>query len=82
MDVLLWIVFGVVVGMVAKFLTPGPNSGGLITTTILGIVGAVFGAWIGQDLGFYGPGQVAGFIMAVVGAVIVLGVHHLITSRR
>jgi uncharacterized membrane protein YeaQ/YmgE (transglycosylase-associated protein family) len=82
MDVLLWIVFGLVVGMVAKFLMPGPNSGGLIMTTFLGMVGAVLGAWIGRDLGFYGAGQVAGFVMAVVGAVVVLGVYHLITSRR
>ena len=82
MDVLLWIVFGLVVGMVAKFLMPGPNPGGLIMTTILGIVGAVLGAWIGRALGFYGAGQAAGFVMAVIGAIIVLGVYHFITSRR
>jgi uncharacterized membrane protein YeaQ/YmgE (transglycosylase-associated protein family) len=82
MDVLLWIVFGLVVGLVAKFLMPGPNPGGLIMTTILGIVGAVLGAWIGRALGFYGPGQAAGFVMAVIGAIIVLGAYHFLTSRR
>ena len=82
MDILLWILFGLVVGVVAKFLMPGPNPGGLIMTTILGIVGAVVGAWIGRVLGFYGPGQPAGFIMAVIGAVVVLGVYHFVTSRR
>jgi uncharacterized membrane protein YeaQ/YmgE (transglycosylase-associated protein family) len=82
MDILLWILFGLVVGVVAKFLMPGPNPGGLIMTTILGIVGAVVGAWIGRVLGFYGAGQPAGFIMAVIGAVVVLGVYHFVTSRR
>jgi uncharacterized membrane protein YeaQ/YmgE (transglycosylase-associated protein family) len=82
MDILLWILFGLVVGVVAKFLMPGPNPGGLIMTTILGIVGAVVGAWIGRALGFYGAGQPAGFIMAVIGAIIVLGVYHFVTSRR
>jgi uncharacterized membrane protein YeaQ/YmgE (transglycosylase-associated protein family) len=82
MDVLLWILFGLVVGVVAKFLMPGPNPGGLIITTILGIVGAVVGAWIGRVLGFYGAGQPAGFVMAVIGAVVVLGVYHFVTSRR
>ena len=82
MDILLWILFGLVVGVVAKFLMPGPNPGGLIMTTILGIVGAVVGAWIGRVLGFYGAGQPAGFIMAVIGAIVVLAVYHFVTSRR
>jgi uncharacterized membrane protein YeaQ/YmgE (transglycosylase-associated protein family) len=82
MEVLLWILFGLVVGVVAKFLMPGPNPGGLIMTTILGIVGALVGAWIGRVLGFYGPGQPAGFVMAVIGAILVLAVYHFATSRR
>jgi uncharacterized membrane protein YeaQ/YmgE (transglycosylase-associated protein family) len=82
MDILLWILFGLVVGVVAKFLMPGPNPGGLVMTTVLGIVGAVVGAWIGRVLGFYGSGQPAGFVMAVIGAIIVLGVYHFVTSRR
>lgn len=82
MEILIWILFGLVVGVVAKFLMPGPNPGGFIMTTILGIVGAVVGAWIGRALGFYGAGQPAGFIMAVIGAVLVLGVYHFVTSRR
>jgi uncharacterized membrane protein YeaQ/YmgE (transglycosylase-associated protein family) len=81
MDILLWILFGLVVGVVAKFLMPGPNPGGLIMTTILGIVGAVVGAWIGRVLGFYGAGQPAGFVMAVIGAILVLVVYHFVTSR-
>ena len=81
MEILLWILFGLVVGVVAKFLLPGPNPGGLIMTTVLGIVGAVVGAWIGRVLGFYAPGQPAGFVMAVIGAIVVLGVYHFVTSR-
>jgi uncharacterized membrane protein YeaQ/YmgE (transglycosylase-associated protein family) len=82
MEILVWILFGLVVGVVAKFLMPGPNPGGLIMTTALGIVGALVGAWIGRVLGFYGPGQPVGFVMAVIGAIIVLFVYHLVTSRR
>jgi uncharacterized membrane protein YeaQ/YmgE (transglycosylase-associated protein family) len=82
MDILIWIIFGLVVGVVAKFLMPGPNPGGLVMTTVLGIVGAVVGAWIGRVLGFYGPGQPAGFVMAVIGAVVVLAIYHFVTSRR
>jgi uncharacterized membrane protein YeaQ/YmgE (transglycosylase-associated protein family) len=81
MDILLWILFGLVVGVVAKFLMPGPNPGGLIMATILGIVGAVVGAWIGRALGFYGAGQPAGFVMAVIGAILVLVVYHFVRSR-
>jgi uncharacterized membrane protein YeaQ/YmgE (transglycosylase-associated protein family) len=81
MDILIWILFGLVVGVVAKFVMPGRNGGGLIVTTVLGIVGAVVGAWIGRGLGFYGPGQPAGFVMAVIGAILVLVVYHFVTSR-
>ena len=79
MHILIWILFGLVVGVVAKFLMPGPNPGGLIMTTVLGIVGAVLGAWIGRLLGFYREGQPAGFIMAVIGAIIVLAIYHFVT---
>ena len=81
MHFLIWIVFGLIVGVVAKMLMPGPNPGGIITTILLGIVGAMVGGWIGHALGFYQPGQSAGFIMAVIGAIVVLAVFHFVTSR-
>jgi uncharacterized membrane protein YeaQ/YmgE (transglycosylase-associated protein family) len=81
MHFLLWILFGLIVGVVAKMLMPGPNPGGFIMTILLGIVGAMVGGWIGHALGFYQPGQPAGFIMAVIGAIIVLAVFHFVTSR-
>ena len=77
-----WIVFGLVVGAVAKLLMPGRDGGGFIITTILGIVGALIGGYIGQALGLYGPGDAAGFLMALVGAVILLAIYRLTTRRR
>jgi uncharacterized membrane protein YeaQ/YmgE (transglycosylase-associated protein family) len=81
MDILIWIIFGLVVGVVAKFLMPGHDPGGFILTTVLGIVGALLGGWLGRTLGFYGPGEPAGFILAVVGAVIVLFVYRMTAGR-
>jgi uncharacterized membrane protein YeaQ/YmgE (transglycosylase-associated protein family) len=80
MDILLWIVFGLVVGVVAKFVMPGRDPGGMIVTIVLGIVGALLGGWIGRALGMYQPGQPAGFIMAVIGAIVVLAVYRLAFS--
>jgi uncharacterized membrane protein YeaQ/YmgE (transglycosylase-associated protein family) len=82
MDILLWIVFGLVVGVVAKFLMPGRDPGGIILTIVLGIVGALVGGWIGRALGFYAEGEPAGFLMAVVGAVVVLLLYRLIVPTR
>ena len=80
MDILIWIVFGLVVGVVAKFVMPGRDPGGIIVTIVLGIVGALLGGWIGRALGMYQPGQPAGFVMAVIGAIVVLAVYRLAFS--
>ena len=82
MDILLWIVFGLVVGIIAKFLMPGPDPGGMVVTIVLGIVGALLGGWIGRALGVYQPGQPAGFIMAVIGAIVVLAIYRLAFAGR
>lgn len=77
------IVIGFLAGVVAKFIMPGSNEpSGFILTTILGIVGAVVATYLGQSMGWYAPGQGAGFIGAVVGAVIVLLVWGMATGRR
>ena len=81
MGILGWIVFGLVVGAVAKLLMPGRDGGGIIITTVLGIVGALIGGFIGQALGLYGPGDAAGFLMALVGAVIVLAIYRVTVGR-
>jgi uncharacterized membrane protein YeaQ/YmgE (transglycosylase-associated protein family) len=82
MDILLWIVFGLVVGLVAKLIMPGPDPGGIILTGVLGIVGALLGGWIGRLFGLYREGDAVGFLMAVVGAVVVLGLYRLAMPTR
>ena len=67
------IVVGFVAGVIAKWLSPGPNNpSGFILTTVLGIIGAAIATWIGQAIGHYRPDQGAGFITATIGAVVVL----------
>ncbi|PYM16921.1 MAG: GlsB/YeaQ/YmgE family stress response membrane protein [Candidatus Rokuibacteriota bacterium] len=82
MDVLLWIVFGLVVGIVAKLLMPGRDPGGIVITIILGIVGAMLGGWIGRVMGLYREGEAAGFLMAVVGAIVILALYRLVLPGR
>jgi uncharacterized membrane protein YeaQ/YmgE (transglycosylase-associated protein family) len=77
MDILLWIAFGLIVGIVAKFVMPGRDPGGMVVTIVLGIVGAMLGGWIGRALGMYQVGQPVGFIMAVIGAVVILAIYRL-----
>ena len=72
MSWILIIVIGFIVGLIAKFLTPGRDVGGFIVTTLVGIGGSVLASWAGQTMGWYAPGQPAGFIAAVIGAVVLL----------
>ena len=65
-----WIIFGLIVGIVGKFLMPGRDPGGFIVTILLGIAGALLGGFVGRALGFYNEGEPAGFFMAVIGAII------------
>jgi uncharacterized membrane protein YeaQ/YmgE (transglycosylase-associated protein family) len=76
------IVIGFIAGLVAKFLMPGRDPGGFIITTLLGIVGAVVASYLGQAVGWYRAGEGAGFIGAVVGAVIVLAIYRFAVGRR
>ncbi len=80
---ILWvIIIGFVAGIIARFLAPGPNNpAGFILTTILGIVGAFAATFIGQAVGWYGPNQGAGFIGAIVGAVVILAVWHALVRN-
>jgi uncharacterized membrane protein YeaQ/YmgE (transglycosylase-associated protein family) len=80
--VLSWILFGLVVGIVAKLLTPGRDPGGFILTTLLGIAGALIGGFVGRTLGFYGPNQAAGFVTSVLGAIILLLIYRFISRPR
>jgi uncharacterized membrane protein YeaQ/YmgE (transglycosylase-associated protein family) len=82
MSIIWAIIIGFIVGLVAKFLMPGRDAGGFFVTALLGIVGALVATFLGQAMGFYGPGENAGFIASVIGAIIVLFVYHLVTGRR
>ncbi|HYS84946.1 MAG TPA: GlsB/YeaQ/YmgE family stress response membrane protein [Bradyrhizobium sp.] len=83
MSILWTIIIGFLAGVIAKFIMPGDNEpSGFILTAILGIVGAFVATYLGQALGWYGPGQGAGLIGAVVGAVIVLFVYGMVAGGR
>lgn len=83
MGILWTIVIGFVAGVIAKFIMPGKNEpSGFILTTILGIVGAVLATWLGQAVGWYNADEGAGFIGAIVGAIIVLAIWGFIARRR
>jgi uncharacterized membrane protein YeaQ/YmgE (transglycosylase-associated protein family) len=77
-----WIVFGLVVGAIAKLVMPGRDPGGFIVTILLGIVGAVLGGWIGRTMGMYGPNEPAGFIMALIGAIVLLAIYRMSVGRK
>jgi uncharacterized membrane protein YeaQ/YmgE (transglycosylase-associated protein family) len=79
--VLGWIFFGLIVGVIAKLLMPGRDPGGIIVTMALGIAGALFGGFIGRALGWYGPNDNAGFLMSLLGAVLLLGLYRLFVRR-
>lgn len=82
MSILWTLLIGFVVGLVARFLKPGRQKLGFILTTVLGIVGAFVGSFLGQTLGLYQPGEAAGFIMSVIGAIIVLVIWGLVSKGK
>lgn len=78
----LWaIVVGLIAGLVAKLLMPGRDPGGIIVTVLLGIGGALLATWLGRAVGWYGTDESAGFIGAVVGAVLILVLYRVIAGR-
>jgi uncharacterized membrane protein YeaQ/YmgE (transglycosylase-associated protein family) len=81
MSILGWILFGFVVGLIARAVMPGRDPLGLVGTTVLGIIGALLAGWMGQALGLYTADDGAGFIAATLGAIIVLGVYYMIVGR-
>jgi uncharacterized membrane protein YeaQ/YmgE (transglycosylase-associated protein family) len=82
MSILGWILFGLVIGALAKLVMPGRDPGGIIITMLLGIAGAVIGGFVGRAMGFYGPGETAGWIMSFFGAVLLLVIYRLFVGRR
>lgn len=82
MSILGWILFGFVVGLIARAIMPGRDPLGLVGTTVLGILGALLAGWLGQAFGWYAPNEAAGFVSATVGAIIVLAIYYSIVGRR
>lgn len=80
--ILMTIIIGFLVGIVAKFLKPGKDPGGFIITILLGIAGSFISTFIGKTLGWYQPGQTAGFIGSVVGAIILLVIYGMVTKKK
>ena len=76
-----WILIGLVAGAIAKAIMPGRDPGGCLVTILLGIAGAVLAGFLGQAIGWYQPGQGAGFVAAVVGAVLILFFYRLFARR-
>jgi uncharacterized membrane protein YeaQ/YmgE (transglycosylase-associated protein family) len=81
MSILGWIFFGLIVGIIGKLLMPGRDPGGFIITTILGIVGALVGGFLGRALGLYREGDPVGFVMAVIGSIILLVLYRMFATR-
>lgn len=82
LGILGWIVFGLIIGAVAKLIMPGKDPGGIVVTMLLGIVGAVVGGFIGRALGMYEPGQPAGWVMATVGAILLLAIYRVLVRKK
>ncbi len=82
MSIIWTILIGFVVGIVAKFLTPGRDPGGFIITVLIGIAGSFIASYLGRAMGWYQLGESAGFIAAVLGSIILLIAYRLIAGRR
>ena len=82
MSIIATIFIGLIVGLVARFLNPGNDPLGWIMTIILGIAGSFLAGYAGSAMGWYQPGQTAGFIASVVGAIVLLVIYSLVTRRR
>jgi uncharacterized membrane protein YeaQ/YmgE (transglycosylase-associated protein family) len=74
-------IIGLIVGAVAKFLMPGKDPGGIFVTMLIGIAGSILAGFLGRALGWYAPGQSAGFIMSVIGALVLLVIYRLLRGR-
>ena len=80
--ILAWILIGLIAGAIAKLIMPGKDPGGCIVTILLGIAGALLAGFLGQAIGWYDAGEGAGFIAAIVGALIILVIYRLVMRRR
>ena len=82
MGVIAWVLFGLVVGIIAKLLMPGRDPGGFIITILLGIAGALIGGFVGRAMGLYAAGEGAGWLMSILGAVILLFLYRKFATTK
>ncbi len=82
MGILGWILFGLVIGALAKLVMPGKDPGGIIVTILLGIAGALVGGFLGQAIGLYETGEPAGWVGAFLGAILLLFLYRMVAGRR
>jgi len=81
MAILSWLLSGLIIGALAKFIMPGKDPGGIIVTILLGIAGAFVGSYVGQTLGFYAPGEAAGWIVSILGAIVLLAIYRAFKKK-
>lgn len=82
MSIIAMIVSGLIIGVIAKLLMPGRDPGGFIITILLGIAGMFLGSYVGRALGWYKPGQPAGWIVSILAALVLLALYHMFSRRR
>jgi uncharacterized membrane protein YeaQ/YmgE (transglycosylase-associated protein family) len=80
-SVLAWMLFGLIVGLIAKLVMPGKDPGGIFVTMLIGIVGALLGGFLGRAIGWYQPGEAAGFFVATLGAIVLLFLYRMAFRR-
>lgn len=80
-SVLGWMLFGLIVGLIAKLVMPGKDPGGIFVTMLIGIVGALLGGFLGRAIGWYQPGEAAGFFVATLGAIVLLFLYRMAFRR-
>ena len=81
MTILSWLVSGLVIGVLAKLLMPGKDPGGFVVTILIGIAGAFLGSYIGQTLGWYAPGEPAGWLVSILGAILLLALYRVVRKK-
>jgi uncharacterized membrane protein YeaQ/YmgE (transglycosylase-associated protein family) len=82
MQLILFLLFGLIVGALARWIVPGRERGGWIVTMLLGVGGALLGGFVGRAVGHYGPGQPAGFVVSLLGAIVLVAIYHGVARRR
>jgi uncharacterized membrane protein YeaQ/YmgE (transglycosylase-associated protein family) len=82
MHIVLFLIFGLIVGALARLIVPGRESGGWVTSLLLGVAGSFVGAFVGRSMGFYREGESAGFIMSLLGAIVLVVAYHAFARRR